>query len=61
MLSSTVQCPFSGPADAGPCTNNPGTLSFAEIGEIILRNDISPVMDEDAAVKYLGQKISFVL
>ena len=28
-------CPFSGPAKAGRCTGNPGTLSDAEIREII--------------------------
>ncbi|KAH9919518.1 uncharacterized protein B0H18DRAFT_1122441 [Fomitopsis serialis] len=46
-------CPFSGPGDAGPCTHSPGTLSFAEIEDIINDNDLDPVLDEDAAVKYI--------
>ncbi|EPS92980.1 hypothetical protein FOMPIDRAFT_1056393 [Fomitopsis schrenkii] len=50
---TTPGCPFTGPADAGPCTNSPGTLSFAEIEAIISSNDLQPVLDEDAAVKYV--------
>jgi hypothetical protein len=53
VLTSDPQCPFSGPADAGPCTNNPGTLSFAEIGDIINNHGLEPILDEEAAVKYI--------
>jgi hypothetical protein len=53
MLKPCAQCPFVGPADAGPCTGSPGTLSFAEIGDIISKNNLEPVLDEDAAVKYV--------
>ncbi|EPS96901.1 hypothetical protein FOMPIDRAFT_1080285, partial [Fomitopsis schrenkii] len=50
---NTPGCPFTGPADPGPCTNNAGTLSFAEIEAVISSNDLQPVLDEDAAVKYV--------
>ncbi|KAH9829398.1 uncharacterized protein C8Q71DRAFT_863325 [Rhodofomes roseus] len=50
---TTPECPFVGPADAGPCTHNAGTLSWAEIQGIISSNDLQPVLDEDAAVKYV--------
>ncbi|KAH6896525.1 glycoside hydrolase superfamily [Thelonectria olida] len=46
-------CPFSGGAEAGECTDTSGVLSLQEIKEIIEDNDLDPVLDEDAAVKYI--------
>jgi hypothetical protein len=60
MLKACAQCPFVGPADPGPCTGSPGTLSFAEIGDIISKNNLEPVLDEDAAVKYVDYLSSIV-
>jgi hypothetical protein len=42
-----------GPAAGGPCTNSPGTLSYAEIMSIISTNNLQPVLDEEAAVNYI--------
>lgn len=46
-------CGFSGPAAAGPCSANPGTLMFTEIESIINSNNLEPTFDEAAAVKYI--------
>lgn len=46
-------CAFSDGGNPGECTANSGTLSYAEIQDIISNNDLSPVLDEDAAVKYI--------
>lgn len=50
---TTPGCAFSGGGNPGECTDNSGTLSYAEIQEIITVNDLIPVLDEDAAVKYI--------
>ncbi|KAI0350483.1 hypothetical protein OH77DRAFT_1430947 [Trametes cingulata] len=46
-------CPFNGPAPGGPCTAADGTLSFAEIQDVLARSGSTPVYDKDAQVKYL--------
>ncbi|KAI0714386.1 glycoside hydrolase superfamily [Cerioporus squamosus] len=46
-------CPFNGPAPGGACTAADGTLSYAEIQDILTRGGLSPVYDTDAQVKYL--------
>ncbi|KAI4865394.1 family 18 glycosyl hydrolase [Hypoxylon rubiginosum] len=55
----TPGCPFSGDTDdggakPGPCTDTSGILSAAEIQDIISSNGITPVLDEQAAVKYMS-------
>ncbi|PIL32554.1 hypothetical protein GSI_05257 [Ganoderma sinense ZZ0214-1] len=51
---STPGCSFNGPAPGGPCTGADGTLSFAEIQDILSRNSgATPVYDQTAQVKYL--------
>ncbi|EIN13198.1 bacteriodes thetaiotaomicron symbiotic chitinase [Punctularia strigosozonata HHB-11173 SS5] len=53
---STPGCLFSGPAPGGPCTQSDGTLSFAEIQDIIRMNgtsDTNIVYDAIAQVKYV--------
>lgn len=45
-------CEFSGAAPAGPCTQSPGTLSYAEI-EQILAQGYTPTLDSAAAVQIL--------
>ncbi|KAF2996314.1 hypothetical protein E8E14_001197 [Neopestalotiopsis sp. 37M] len=47
---SSAGCPFSGGAEPGPCTANSGTLSYAEIQNIIADNDAVTTLDKDAAV-----------
>lgn len=42
-------CPFSSGAPAGPCTDSVGTLSFAEIEQIIAAG-ATPTLDASAAV-----------
>ncbi|KAF7870544.1 hypothetical protein EAF04_004288 [Stromatinia cepivora] len=46
-------CIFKGGASPGPCTGNSGTLSYAEIVDIIDRNKLSPYHDKEAAVKWV--------
>ncbi|KAK3933773.1 putative glycosyl hydrolases family 18 protein [Diplogelasinospora grovesii] len=46
-------CPFAGGADAGPCTQTSGILSYKEIMNIIAQNDITPTWDQTDAVKYI--------
>ena len=46
-------CPFAGGADAGPCTQTSGILSYKEIMNIIDQNSITPIWDETDAVKYI--------
>ncbi|KAJ3019388.1 hypothetical protein NUW54_g96 [Trametes sanguinea] len=50
---SVPGCPFNGPAPGGPCTAADGTLSFAEIQEVLSRSNATAVYDETAQVKYL--------
>jgi GH18 family chitinase len=50
---STPGCPFSGPADAGTCTANPGTLAYFEIMDILDKQSPDVIHDKDAAVKYI--------
>jgi chitinase len=46
-------CAFSGGGIAGKCTDTSGILSNSEIQQIISDNDQTPVLDKDAAVKYM--------
>lgn len=46
-------CPFASGANPGECTATSGILSDAEIQNIISANDLTPVLDRDAAVKYI--------
>ncbi|KAF3196307.1 hypothetical protein TWF106_005016 [Orbilia oligospora] len=47
-------CPFEGPADAGPCTDTAGILSFKEIQSLIAASGgAKPKLDTTAQVKYL--------
>lgn len=50
---STPGCLFKSTGTAGPCTQSPGTLSYAEIESIIANNHVTPVLDHAAAVKYI--------
>ncbi|KAK6341134.1 hypothetical protein TWF696_008221 [Orbilia brochopaga] len=57
-------CPFEGPADAGPCTDTAGILSYKEIQSLIeASGGAKPKFDKAAQVKYLtwgrGNWISF--
>jgi chitinase len=51
-------CPFkenndeSG-GDPGECTDTRGILSNAEVQEIIKEHDLTPILDEETAVKYI--------
>lgn len=46
-------CEFSGGAKAGPCSNAAGILDLEEIDDIIAKNNLKPVHDETAAVKWI--------
>lgn len=46
-------CQFSGPANAGPCSNAPGILDLQEITDIISQNGLTPVHDQKAGVKWI--------
>ncbi|KAJ6256129.1 hypothetical protein Dda_8964 [Drechslerella dactyloides] len=47
-------CPFEGPADAGPCTDTAGILSYKEIQSLIeTSGGAKPKYDKTAQVKYL--------
>ena len=46
-------CEFSGGAKAGPCSDAAGILDLQEIDDIISKNNLKPVHDEKAAVKWI--------
>ncbi|KAI0523939.1 glycosyl hydrolases family 18-domain-containing protein [Xylaria bambusicola] len=46
-------CSFKGGAAPGPCTDNSGTLSYAEIMDIIDEHNLTPYYDEEHAVKWI--------
>lgn len=46
-------CRFSGPANAGPCSNAAGILDNQEILDIISKNNLQPVWDHTAGVKWV--------
>lgn len=50
---TTPGCPFSGGANPGECTQTSGILSNSEIQAIIKQYDLTPVLDKEAAVKYI--------
>ncbi|KAH8680171.1 family 18 glycosyl hydrolase [Ilyonectria robusta] len=47
-------CPFSGGGDPGECTETAGILSFHEIRDIMKEKNLKPLLDEEAAVKYIS-------
>ncbi|CAK7207307.1 hypothetical protein SEUCBS139899_010117 [Sporothrix eucalyptigena] len=47
-------CKFTDGAKPGPCSNASGILDYQEIADIILKNDLKPVHDETAAVKWIS-------
>lgn len=47
-------CQFSGPANAGPCSNAAGILDNQEIIDIISKNNLKPTWDHDAGVKWVS-------
>lgn len=49
---ATPGCPFAGAADAGVCTNNPGTLAYFEIADILTKQNPNVIWDKTDAVKY---------
>ncbi|KAI0132937.1 glycoside hydrolase family 18 protein [Xylariales sp. AK1849] len=50
---STPGCAFAGAATAGTCTNNPGTLAYFEIMDILADQNPKVVWDKTDAVKYM--------
>lgn len=46
-------CKFSGGANPGPCSKTSGILDDQEIQDIITKNNLSPVWDHNAGVKYI--------
>ncbi len=56
-------CEYSGFGNAGPCSGEAGVLDNQEIQDIIKKNDLKPVHDEKAAVKWItwddNQWVSF--
>ena len=46
-------CEFTGGAKAGPCSNAAGILDLEEIDDIISKNNLKPIHDEKAAVKWI--------
>ena len=46
-------CEFTGGAKAGPCSDAAGILDLEEIDDIISKNNLKPVHDEKAAVKWI--------
>ena len=46
-------CEFAGGAKAGPCSNAAGILDLEEIDDIISKNNLKPIHDEKAAVKWI--------
>ncbi|KAI2734245.1 CAZyme family GH18 [Penicillium roqueforti] len=46
-------CPFSGGGTPGECTDTAGILSDAEIQNVISENNLTPILEETAAVKYI--------
>ncbi|KAK3674234.1 hypothetical protein LTR78_005703 [Recurvomyces mirabilis] len=46
-------CEFSGGADPGPCSATSGILDDQEIQDIITKNNVQPVWDKTAGVKWI--------
>lgn len=51
---NTPFCPFSGGGNPGDCTQTSGILSNAEIQRLITANDITPILESVAGVKYMS-------
>lgn len=48
-----INCPYSAPSNAGPCTNSPGLLSLREIEELIDVDGLVPELLEDLMIKQI--------
>lgn len=46
-------CPFSGPSNPGPCTNNEGVMSLVEIQQLIKQKNLTPKYNADSMMKEL--------
>ncbi|KAJ3282218.1 hypothetical protein HK104_011036 [Borealophlyctis nickersoniae] len=46
-------CPFSGPGYPESCTNNPGTLSYPELTDLLKSGDTTQVFDTQSATTYM--------
>ncbi|KAI1827703.1 glycosyl hydrolases family 18-domain-containing protein [Xylaria intraflava] len=46
-------CQFSGGANAGPCSDTIGILDYGEISDVVIKNNLNPIWDKDAAVKWI--------
>ena len=46
-------CEFTGGANAGPCSGTVGILDDQEISDIITENNLDPVWDKTAGVKWI--------
>jgi chitinase len=54
---TTPGCPFTGTADAGPCSATGGILMYYEIMALLAQNpSLVPTWDKTAAVKYINFK-----
>jgi GH18 family chitinase len=51
-------CQFNAAGMAGPCSNATGTLNLQEIQDILAEEQITPVLDKVAGVKYMAYKDS---
>jgi chitinase len=47
-------CPFAGGAEPGYCMKTSGVLSNGEIKRILDSEDVNPVLDKEAGVKYIS-------
>lgn len=50
---STPGCPFSGGGNPGQCTQTSGILSNSEIQDVIAQYDLTPILNEEAGIKYI--------
>ncbi|KAI0467970.1 glycosyl hydrolases family 18-domain-containing protein [Xylaria cf. heliscus] len=46
-------CLFNGGAKAGPCTDTIGILDYQEISDVVINNNLNPVWDKEAGVKWI--------
>ncbi|KAM7195912.1 hypothetical protein V8F20_007277 [Naviculisporaceae sp. PSN 640] len=50
---NTLLCPFSGPSEPAPCTNQGGVMSLREIRQLIERRGLVPTLLPDSMMKQL--------
>ncbi|KAG9258755.1 uncharacterized protein F5Z01DRAFT_217297 [Emericellopsis atlantica] len=53
-------CPFAGGAEPGYCMKTSGVLSNVEIKRILDSEDVKPVLDKEAGVKYISWRNQWV-